>query len=176
MAEQGGGPGAYPAAFLRAVSLVLADEGGFVDNPTDPGGATRYGISRRQHPGLDLAALTREDAIAIYFRDFWSRGRYADFPAPVAGKLFDLAVNIGPESAARCLQRALRAAGHRVADDGVPGDLTVAAARAAEPQALLSALRSEAAAHYRLVAALWPGGRAVAEREFLQGWLNRAYR
>ncbi len=176
MAEQGVTPEAYTAAFLRAVDRVLADEGGYVDNPADPGGETAYGISRQEYPCLDLKKLTRQDAIALYYRDFWCRGRYADLPEPVAEKLFDLAVNIGPEAAARCLQRALRAAGRRVADDGVIGDLTVLAACAAEKGALLSALRSEAAGHYRVVAARWPGGRAVAEREFLQGWLNRAYR
>lgn len=160
----------YPARFIRAVERVLTEEGGYVRNPSDPGGETRYGISRREYPRLDLRSLTREQAIAIYYRDFWRKQNYAELPAPLGEKLFDLAVNMGPAEAVRCIQRALRACSHRVDEDGVLGPVTVAAARSVAPGALNSALRSEAAAYYRLTAARWRG-----ECEFLAGWLNRAY-
>jgi lysozyme family protein len=166
----------YPEEFVRAVGRVLDDEGGYVCDPSDPGGETKYGISRRAYPDLDIRDLTREQAIAIYYRDYWREHRYGDLPAAVAEKLFDLAVNIGPANGTRCLQRALRACGHHVADDGVLGPATAEAARAAAPaSALLAAVRSEAAAHYRLTAALWPYKRGGAKCEFLTGWLNRAY-
>jgi lysozyme family protein len=173
------GPGeslqSYPPAFQRAVARVLSDEGGYVDNPADPGGETRFGISKREYPNLDIAALSREQAIAIYYRDWWQRYHYTDLPGPIAAKLFDLAVNIGPEHAARCLQRALRACGRRLADDGVVGRATLAAARAANQLALLAALRAEAAGYYRTLAALERGRRPGGDQEFLQGWLTRAY-
>ena len=88
--------------------------------------------------------------------------------------MFDLAVNIGPGHAARCLQRALRACGKRVDEDGSIGDGTRTAARAANQIALMAALRSEAAGYYRTLAADThrPGSGAD---EFLNGWLNRAY-
>lgn len=168
-------PDRYPKKFLRAVTRVLADEGGYTNDPSDPGGETKYGISRRSYPDVDIPNLTREQAIAIYYRDYWVTGSYGYLPAGIGDKLFALAVNIGGENVTRCLQRALRACGNRVADDGKLGPITLAAARAAPAGALLAAFRSEAAGHYRVLAALWPGEHRGARCEFLTGWLNRAY-
>jgi len=165
----------YPAAFERAVARVLVDEGGYADNPSDPGGATKFGISKREYPQLDIAALTRADAVAIYYRDWWQRYRYSDLPGPIGAKLFGLAVNIGPEHAVRCLQRALRACGRRLAEDGALGRATAIAAAGANQLALIAALRAEAAGYYRALAALERGRRADGDREFLEGWLTRAY-
>ncbi|HZO81157.1 MAG TPA: glycosyl hydrolase 108 family protein [Candidatus Binataceae bacterium] len=175
MSRPGAASQSYPPAFQRAVARVLANEGAYVDNPADPGGETRFGISKRDYPNLDIAALTREQAIAIYYRDWWQRCRYAELPGPIAVKLFDLAVNIGPEHAARCLQRALRACARPLVEDGAIGRATLGAARAANQLALLAALRSEAAGYYRTLAALERGRRADGDCKFLQGWLNRAY-
>ena len=165
----------YPAAFERAVARVLGDEGGYANNPSDPGGATKFGISQREYPQLDIAALTRADAVAIYYRDWWQRYRYSQLPGPVAAKVFDLAVNIGPAHAVRCLQRALRACGRRLTEDGALGRATAMAAAGANQLALIAALRAEAAGYYRALAALERGRRAGGDREFLEGWLNRAY-
>jgi len=165
----------YPPAFTRALEQLLRDEGGFVRNPEDPGGATRFGISQRQYPDVDIEHLTRAQAAAIYYRDWWQRYRYSDLPGVAGAKLFNLAVNIGPEPATRCLQRALRACGSPVTEDGEIGTATRAAAAAANQVALLAALRAEAAGYYRTLAALERGARADGDREFLAGWLNRAY-
>ncbi len=165
----------YSPEFIAAVNRVLEDEGGTERAAGDPGGQTRYGISAREYPNLDIAHLTRADAIAIYHRDYWRRYGFDALPGPIAAKVFDLAVNIGPGHAIGCLQRALRATGHRVTEDDALGPITSAAARAAVPFALLAALRSEAAGYYRVIAALARGPRANADREFLTGWLNRAY-
>ena len=165
----------YPAAFERAVARVLVDEGGYADNPSDPGGATKFGISKREYPQLEIAALTRADAVAIYYRDWWQRYRYGELPGPIAAKVFDLAVNIGPAHAVRCLQRALRACGRPLTEDGALGRATVLAAAGANQLALAAALRAEAAGYYRALAALERGRRAGGDREFLEGWLNRAY-
>ena len=165
----------YPPAFARALTRVLNDEGGFTNNPSDPGGATRFGISHREYPDLDIEHLTREQAAAIYFRDWWNRYHYSDLPGVIGAKLFDLGVNIGPDHAARCLQRALRACGRPVPEDGAVGPGTRAAAAAANQLALIAALRSEAAGYYRALAALGRGRRPDADRAFLTGWLNRAY-
>ena len=163
----------YPPAFARAVERVLAAEGGYSHNPADPGGETRFGISKREYPHIDISTLTREAAIAIYFRDWWQRGCYSDLPGPIGAKLFDLAVNIGPQPAAHCLQRALRACGRRVDEDGLIGAQTRAAAPAANQMALMAALRAVPAGYYRTLAA---NERARSGHcEFLEGWLNRAY-
>jgi lysozyme family protein len=165
----------YPPAFARAIARLLDDEGGYVDNSADPGGETKFGITKREYPDLDIAALTRADAVAIYYRDWWQRYGYSALPGPIGAKLFDLAVNIGPDHAVRCLQRALRACGRRVAEDGALGRATTLAVSAANQLAILAALRAEAAGYYRALAALERGRRAGGDRQFLDGWLNRAY-
>jgi lysozyme family protein len=165
----------YTPEFLIAVDRVLLNEGGYSSNPADPGGATNFGISARQHPGLDIAALTRDSAVKIYWREWWLKFGFARLPAAAAAKTFDLAVNIGPAHAIECLQRALRACGHRVSEDGSLGAETTFASARADSVALISALRSEAASYYRVTAALARGPRQNADRDFLTGWLNRAY-
>ena len=163
-------PDAYSPEFLIAVNRVLAEEGGYSSDPADPGGVTNFGISARAHPGLDIATLTRDAAVKIYWREWWNRFGFAQLPAAVAAKTFDLAVNIGGRNAIECLQRALHACGLPVTEDGVIGAATALASARAEPSALMAALRSELAAYYRLVAANQPGSAS-----FLKGWLVRAY-
>lgn len=163
--------GSYPPAFARAVAVLLGDEGSYSCNPADPGGETNFGICKHEYPNIDIKSLSRDDAIAIYFRDWWRRYCYSDLPGPIGAKLFGLAVNIGPEHAARCLQRALRACGRPVEEDARVGASTRIAAAAANQLALMAALRSEAAGYYRLLAA--SDHRRASE--FLKGWLNRAY-
>jgi lysozyme family protein len=160
----------YSAEFLIAVQAVLADEGGASSNPADGGGVTRFGISARAHPGVDIATLTRDAAVKIYWDEWWLRFGFEQLPAAIAVKTFDLAVNMGGSNAIECLQRALRASGVPVTEDGAMGPATVTAAERADPAALMSAMRSEFAAHYRLIAA-----KQNRDQEFLKGWLNRAY-
>jgi lysozyme family protein len=161
---------AYSAEFLIAVQGVLADEGGDSSNPADTGGLTRFGISARAHPGVDIATLTRDAAVKIYWEEWWVRFGFAQLPAAVAAKTFDLAVNMGAGNAIECLQRALRASGMPVTEDGAIGSATALAAARANPAELMAAMRSEFAAHYRLIAA-----KQNRDQAFLKGWLNRAY-
>lgn len=168
--------------FAAAFAAVLAHEGGFQAAPEDPGNwtggkpglgalkGTKYGISAAQYPSLDIAALTIEEAAAIYRRDWWERFGFARLPAPLAAKLFDAAVNIGAVAAVTALQRALRACGRPVAEDGKLGQETCAAAAAVAAETLLPVLREALAGHYRLLAAQRP-----AQVRFLAGWLARAY-
>jgi len=165
----------YSEAFHSAIDRVLADEGGFVDDPEDGGGATKFGISQRQYPTLDIRGLTREAAVALYYRDWWSRFNYEDLSPAIGAKLFDLAVNIGNESATRCLQRALRACGTDPGEDGVLGARTRDEVKATNTTALMAALRAEAAGHYRLVAQSRYRDHSGARDKFLEGWLRRAY-
>lgn len=81
--------------FAAAVARVLATEGGFVDNPSDRGGATNFGISSRAHPDVDVRNLTREQAIAIYRREYWDAIGAERLPARMQGAAFDAAVNQG---------------------------------------------------------------------------------
>lgn len=160
-------------AFAAAVAAVLAHEGRLVDDPHDPGGLTNWGFALRENPDLTadaLRAMTRADAVARYRALWWDRYPWGRLPPRVAVKLFDLAVPMGPAAAIRALQRACRAAGGSVAEDGVLGHETIEAACALPEAALLAALKSELAAHFRVLAASDP-----RKQRFLGGWLARAY-
>lgn len=78
----------------RVAKSVIAHEGGYVNHPTDPGGETNWGISKRSYPDLDIKALTRTDALRIYREDYWD---YIpeDLPDVVRWFAFDCAVNHG---------------------------------------------------------------------------------
>lgn len=86
----------------RVADSIIAHEGGYVNHPTDPGGETNWGISKRSYPDLDIKALTREDALRIYERDFWAHIP-ADLPDGVRWFAFDCAVNHGRSQALRWL-------------------------------------------------------------------------
>lgn len=81
--------------FERAVGFVLAHEGGYSNNPADPGGETKYGISKRAYPNLNIAALTEDDAKTIYYRDYWEPSGAAELPLPLSAAVLDTAVNQG---------------------------------------------------------------------------------
>ena len=111
--------------FDAAVALTLSYEGGYADDPLDPGRETKFGISKAQYPGVNITGLTRGGAEAIYRRDYWDRYRCAELPPPLAVCYFDALVNHAPANPARWLQAALG-----VAVDGGVGPRTLAAARA----------------------------------------------
>jgi lysozyme family protein len=94
-----------------------------VNDPNDPGGETKFGISKRSYPNLDIANLTVDDAQAIYQRDYWNTVQGDALPWPLACYVFDAAVNQGHPTAKLLLQTALG-----VAADGKIGPVTLAAA------------------------------------------------
>lgn len=81
--------------FDVAFDRVISAEGGYVNNPADPGGETQWGISKRAYPNVDIKALTRDDAKAIYRRDYWDALSLDAWPFAEAFQLFDFAVNSG---------------------------------------------------------------------------------
>ncbi|HBS49225.1 MAG TPA: peptidoglycan-binding protein [Rhodobacteraceae bacterium] len=125
---------------------IVAREGGFVDDPDDPGGATKHGVTihTMRRLGLDLTgdgvvgvadvrALSRAQAVEIFIRHYFEAPRIALLPEALRASVFDMYVNAGA-NAVRILQRLLREMGFAVAVDGVIGPQTAqAAARAAEP-------------------------------------------
>lgn len=136
-------------SFDQAFSLTVspAVEGGYVNNPADPGGATKYGISQRSYPSIDIASLTLDQARAIYQRDYWDACRCDALTPAVAGLLFDAAVNQGAGWAVRALQSALG-----VATDGAIGPKTLAAAEAADPATLHATIGWLRESRYRQLA------------------------
>ncbi len=83
------------ADFDRAFRLLIGEEGGYVNEPADPGGETKYGISKRAYPQLDIRALTLDQAKAIYRRDYWDPLQLDQRKWGPALVLFDCAVNQG---------------------------------------------------------------------------------
>ncbi len=124
--------------FDKTFDRTMGAEGGYVNDPTDPGGETNWGISKRSYPNVDIKSLTRETAKEIYRNDFWARIEADKLPASVSFQLFDFAVNSGIETAVRYLQRAIG-----VADDGHWGPHSAAAAAALTESDLVILLLSQ---------------------------------
>lgn len=116
--------------FDNAFATLIGVEGGYVNDPHDTGGETKYGISKRSYPSLDIASLTLDQAKAIYIRDYWTKIRGDDVPASVAIVLFDSAVNSGVEAAVKWAQAAVG-----VTADGQMGPITLSALTAANDRA-----------------------------------------
>lgn len=105
--------------FDRAFEIIIGHEGGYVNDPRDPGGETKYGISKKAYPYADIKNLTLDQAKEIYKHDYWDRVEAETMPESVRLMLFDCAVNCGLTAAKKILQRA---AGTK--DDGVIGPKT----------------------------------------------------
>jgi len=101
--------------FDRCIALLLKEEGGYADHPSDPGGATKYGITQRtlatyrrtDVSKADVKALTEAEAIAIYRKNYWNAIRGDELPEGIDHCVFDYAVNSGPARAAKALQWAI---------------------------------------------------------------------
>lgn len=115
--------------FTEALQHVLKHEGGYVDHPDDPGGETHYGITvkvARENGYLgDMRTIPMHVVADIYRKQYWDKVKADQMPESVRFALFDYAVNSGPVAASKALQRVLG-----VADDGILGPMTIAAAHA----------------------------------------------
>lgn len=112
--------------FDASMAEVFSHEGGYVNDPRDPGGETNMGISKRSYPSEDIRGMTRERAAAIYRRDYWNRVKGDQLPDGIDLVAFDPAVNSGVSRGSRWLQSALG-----VTQDGKIGPQTVLAAQTA---------------------------------------------
>jgi lysozyme family protein len=131
------------ATFQRALSLVLADEGGFVNDPQDPGGATNHGVTLSTYrqlmkPGAtvaDLKNITAAELAAIYRKDYWNAICGDQLPAGLDYAVFDFGVNSGAGRAAKALQSLIG-----VTVDGSIGPKTLAAVKAHDTATLVKQL------------------------------------
>tara|TARA_R110001632_G_scaffold7504_1_gene29947 strand:+ start:699 stop:1169 length:471 start_codon:yes stop_codon:yes gene_type:complete len=92
--------------FNDAIELVLGHEGGYVNDSTDRGGETNWGISKRAYPNVDIKNLTREGAKEIYYNDYWCKGKCELLPEVLRYAHFDACVNSGIAGANKLLQAA----------------------------------------------------------------------
>ncbi|MHA6262118.1 holin-associated N-acetylmuramidase [Arenibacterium sp. CAU 1754] len=170
---------------------IVAREGGYVNDPDDPGGATKYGVTihtmRRLKLDLtgdgavsaaDVRALSRAQAVDIFITHYFQRPRIAEVPGALQPSLFDMYVNAGA-NAVKILQRLLREMGYAVAVDGAIGMQTLSAAReAAAPDvmALRDAYGVARRNYYFRLADGRPASRKYARtrKGTKGGWIRRA--
>ena len=161
----------YSRKFSTAFKSLMYFEGGYSNDNIDHGGETKFGISKRIYPDLNIKNLTLDDAKKIYYHDYWTGYGYDQIKSIlVASKVFNITVHAGAKQCHKLLQRALRATGIDIDEDGIFGPKTLEATNNANPKVLLAALRSENAGFYRLIISNQP-----SQNKFIKGWMKRAY-
>ena len=148
----------------EAINIIIHKlEKGYVNDPNDPGGATKYGISQRSYPNLDIKSLTPEQAYEIYKEDYWDKVKADSFPYPVNVLLADFAINSGPARAVKVLQMVLK-----VTQDGLVGPKTVAAAQRSGEELLELCANFMTARNFYLL--------SLDNPRFAKGWSNRLFK
>lgn len=181
-----------PMQTVREIAQeIVAREGGFVNDPDDPGGATKYGVTihTMRRLGLDLTGdgrvdvsdvrrLSREDAVEIFLDHYFDRPRIFELPKVLQASVFDMYVNAGA-NAVKILQRLLGQMGYEASVDGVIGPQTIQAAQAAsapDPLALRDAYGVARRNYYFRLADRRPASRKYARTRKGEkgGWIRRA--
>lgn len=170
---------------------ILAREGGYVNDPADPGGATKYGVTigTMRRLGLDLTrdgriseadvqALSRSQAEQIFVQEYYEKPGLSLLPEALQASVFDMYVNAG-SNAVRILQRLLNDMGESLVVDGVLGALSIAAshrAAASAPEYLADAYGIARRNYYYTLGDARPMSRKFARRRDggKGGWIVRA--
>jgi lysozyme family protein len=120
--------------YKEIIAKVIEREGGstITNDPDDPGGLTKYGISKRSNPDLDIENLTLDDAIAIYKERYWDSSKADQLPKKLSESYFDMVVNAGKRRAVKILQQACNHKGHDLVVDGLIGKATIGACKSLE--------------------------------------------
>lgn len=161
------------AEFSKALPYALSHEGGWSDDPDDPGGATNFGITLEvaQHHGVQtkeaLRAITPEKVSEIYHASYWRFGGI--FDQRVATKIFDMGVNFGLRTAVRMAQEIMNSLGAYLQVDGIMGPNTESCINAVDPEQLLQLLCMACENRYLAIV-----DRRPASAKYLKGWLHRA--
>ena len=151
--------------FDEIIEVVLHHEGGYVNDPKDPGGETNFGIAKRSHPDVDIANLTKDGAKEIYKEHYWDRNKVEDLPEELRHIYFDMCVNQGRSRAVRIMQRAANAKGANLKVDGGMGPKTIAAMDGVE----LDRVRAYRVKYYADLVTRKPD-----LEKFYFGWFRRA--
>ena len=118
--------------FDDIIDVLLEHEGGYVNDPNDLGGETKYGITKRFYPNVDIKNLTKEEAEKIYYDDYWVKNRVPQLPENLRHIYFDMCVNQGRGRAVKILQTAANAKGAELKVDGGLGPKTIGALNGVE--------------------------------------------
>ena len=153
--------------FDNAVEVILKHEGGYVNDPVDPGGETNMGISKRAYPYLNIKELTKKDAKDIYFKDYWLKAKCSKLPEELRMIYFDMVVNMGKSRAVKILQEAITAKGVKTVVDGGIGPKTIS-------NALKSGLEPDRLRSYRVKYYADLISRKPKLEKYWFGWYRRA--
>lgn len=154
----------------RAESMIeqtLEHEKGYVFNPKDPGGETKFGITKRWYPDIDIKNLQRAQAKEILRKDYYEKARIGEISNyELANKMFDLGVNLGPGTVAKLMQQSLIEQGQQVDKvDAILGSKTIKAInKFPDQEVLLSTFKNQAKAYYESLG---------HKKDFIKGWLAR---
>jgi lysozyme family protein len=151
--------------FNDIIEVVLHHEGGYVNDPDDPGGETNFGIAKRSHPDVDIANLTKDGAKEIYKEHYWDRNKVESLSEDLRHIYFDMCVNQGRGRAVKILQQAANAKGAGLKVDGGMGPMTIAAMDGVE----LDRVRAYRVKYYADLVTRKPD-----LEKFYFGWFRRA--
>jgi len=118
---------------IDALETTLKHEGKLVDHPDDPGGLTNFGISKKAYPDLDIRNLTQDDAMDIYYKDYWLRYKIDKLPLNIQKIVFDGCVNMGG-GMIRVLQLTVNRKGGKLKLDGKIGKNTIKYTKRFKPE------------------------------------------
>ena len=156
------------ANFDIAVAKTLLKEGGgkITNDPTDNGGLTKYGITKRSYPNLDISNLTEQQAKDIYYKDFWVPifGDEINLQT-MAESIFDFAVNANVKTSVICAQASL----HGPFCDGKMGAQTLASLNSTVSWIFFRSFALEKVKHYAAICDDHPD-----QIKWLHGWINRS--
>ena len=151
--------------FKEIIEQVLEHEGGYVNDPKDLGGETKYGITKRFYPDIDIKNLTIEQATDIYKSDYWDKNKVESLPQNLWHIYFDMCVNMGKRTAVKVLQRAAVNKGRDIEVDGGLGPMTIGALKGVE----LDRVRAFRVKYYVDLITARP-----EQEKFFLGWFRRA--
>jgi lysozyme family protein len=118
--------------FEEIIEVVLEHEGGYVNDPKDPGGETNFGIAKRSNPDVDIKNLTKAEATLIYKTEYWDKNKVESLPEELWHIYFDCCVNMGKSRAVKILQQAANGKGAGLKVDGGLGPMTIGALKGVE--------------------------------------------
>jgi lysozyme family protein len=156
--------------FKSIIDTTLAHEGYISDDIHDSGGLTKYGISQRAYPNLDIRSLTKDEAVAIYYKDYYLANRCDKIEDDqVSGQYFDICVNSGGRNANFMIQKAVLAHGISLDVDGRMGPNTLNSINQVGSELASTLVATRICFYYRIVL------RNPTQKRFINGWRNRAY-
>ena len=155
---------------------IINTEGGYIFDPLDPGGETKYGISKRSYPNIDIKNITQIEAKLIYEADFWNSARLTELDnQAIAAEVFDSLVNIGPK-VKKWLQESYNLTNYwdgnyNLSVDGIIGSKTIAAINSSRyPKRILKTLNGFQFYHYVVITRKNP-----KLKKWFGGWLTRVW-